>query len=135
MTSARYPLFLRLLAAGLLLVIAGVHFQQYVQFMSHVPWVGVLFLLTAAGGASIAVALLGPDRDVRLLAALGGIGLAAGSLVSLIIALVSSFAGYHEPTLRAAILVAIISEAIAIPVLGALAAAMLRERVTRRAAR
>ncbi len=126
---------LRVLAAALVLVIAGVHFQQYVQFMSHVPWVGVLFLLNAAGGASIAVALLGPDRDVRALAALGGIGLAVGSLVSLVIALTSSFAGYHEPTLRTAILVAIIAEAIAVPVLGALAAATLRERRALRAAR
>ena len=30
-------------AAALLLVVAGVHFQQYVDFMSHVPTVGVLF--------------------------------------------------------------------------------------------
>ena len=119
---------LRWLAAGLVLVIAGVHFQQYVQFMSHVPWVGVLFLLNAAGGAAIAVALLAPEPTVRGLAALGGIGLAAGSLVSIVIALASSFAGYHEPTLRAAILVAVISEAIAIPVLGALAAATFRRR-------
>ena len=124
--SVQLPL--RLLAAGLVLVIAGVHFQQYVQFMSHVPWVGVLFLLNAAGGASIAVALLGFDRDVRALAALGGIGLAAGSLVSIVIALESSFAGYHEPSLRAAIVVAIVSEALAIPVLAVLAAVTVRAR-------
>ena len=119
---------LRVIAALLVLVIAGVHFQQYVQFMSHVPWVGVLFLLNAGGGAAIAVALLGPDRDVRTLAALGGIGLALGSLVSLVIALTSSFAGYHEPTLRTAILIAIIAEAIAVPALTALVVSGLRDR-------
>jgi hypothetical protein len=123
----RTQLTLRLLAALLLLVIAGVHFQQYVQFMSHVPWVGVLFLLNAGGGAAIAVALLGPDRDVRALAALGGIGLALGSLVSLVIALTSSFAGYHEPSLRIAILIAIISEALAVPALAALVVRALRD--------
>ena len=121
-------LSLRLLAAGLVLVIAGVHFQQYVQFMSHVPWVGILFLLNAAGGGAIMVALLGRDRSVRSLAAVGGIGLAAGSLVCLVISLTSSFAGFHEPSLRAAILVAIIAEALALPVLAALAAVSLRGR-------
>ncbi len=126
--SARGQLALRVLAALLVLVIAGVHFQQYVQFMSHVPWVGVLFLLNAGGGAAIAVALLGPDGDVRTLAALGGIGLALGSLVSLVIALTSSFAGYHEPTLRTAILIAIVSEVLALPVLAALVAGALRDR-------
>jgi hypothetical protein len=35
------------------LVVAGVHFQQYVDFMSQVPTVGVLFLLNAAGGAGL----------------------------------------------------------------------------------
>jgi hypothetical protein len=34
---------LRLLTAGLVLVIAGVHFQQYVDFMSRIPTVGVRF--------------------------------------------------------------------------------------------
>jgi hypothetical protein len=126
--SVRASLTLRAIAAALVLVIAGVHFQQYVQFMSHVPWVGVLFLLNAGGGAAIAVALLGPDRDVRTLAALGGIGLALGSLVSLVIALTSSFAGYHEPTLRTAILIAIISEVLALPVLAALVASAVRDR-------
>jgi hypothetical protein len=47
---------LRLLAAALVLVVAGVHFQQYVDFMSQVPTVGVLFLLNAAGGAGLVFA-------------------------------------------------------------------------------
>jgi hypothetical protein len=126
--SDRTQWTLRVIAALLVFVIAGVHFQQYVQFMSHVPWVGVLFLLNAGGGAAIAVALLGPDRDIRTLAALGGIGLALGSLVSLVIARSSSFAGYHEPTLRTAILIAIISEALAVPALAALVVGALRDR-------
>ena len=112
---------LRVLGAALVGVIAGVHFQQYVQFMSHVPTVGVLFLLNAAGGAGLALAILGPDERLRRLSALGGIGLALGSLVCLIIALTSSFAGYSEPSLRAPILIAIIAEALCVPVLAALA--------------
>jgi hypothetical protein len=82
-------------AAVLMLIVGAVHFQQYVDFMSHAPTVGVLFLLNAAGAAGLTLALIGPDREIRTLAALGGIGLAAGSLVCLSISLTSSFLGFH----------------------------------------
>lgn len=108
---------LGLIAAGLVAVIAGVHFEQYVDFMSEVPTVGVLFLLNAAGGAGLTVALLSAERRLRLLAAVGSIGLAAGSLISIAIALSGSLFGYSEPTLRLPILIAILAEAIVIPVL------------------
>jgi hypothetical protein len=107
----------RTIAAVLLLVVAGVHFQQYVSFMSHVPTVGVLFLLNAGGGAGLALALLGRDPELRALAALGGLGLVLGSLVCLVISLVSSFAGFHEPTLRLPIVIALVAEVLAVPVL------------------
>ncbi len=98
-------------------VIAGVHFEQYADFMSEVPTVGVLFLLNAAGGAGLVVALVSAEHRLWLLAAIGSIGLAAGSLVSIAIALSGSFFGYSEPTLRLPILIAIVAEAIVIPVL------------------
>lgn len=107
----------RLLAAGLVLIVAGVHFQQYVDFMSQVPTVGVLFLLNAAGGAGLALALLSRERNLRVLACLGGLGLCLGSLVSIAIALQSSFFGYQEPSLRLPIVIAIVSEAAALLVL------------------
>jgi hypothetical protein len=113
---------LALTAAGLVAVIAGVHFQQYVEFMSEVPTVGVLFLLNAAGGAGLTVALLSGDRLLALSAAVGALGLAVGSLISIAIALAGSFAGYHEPTLRLPIVIAIIAEAASIPTLVLLAA-------------
>jgi hypothetical protein len=106
-----------LLAAGLVAVIAGVHFEQYVDFMSEVPTVGVLFLLNAAGGAGLALALVSAERRLRIVAAVGSIGLAVGSLVSIAIALSGSFFGYTEPTLRVPILIAILAEALVIPVL------------------
>ena len=114
-----------LVAAALVAVIAGVHFEQYVDFMSEVPTVGVLFLLNAAGGAGLACALSSRERQLRLLAAIGAIGLAAGSLVSIAIALSSSFFGYSDPTLRLPIVIAILAEAAAIPVL---IWALVRER-------
>lgn len=107
------------LGAALVLIVAGVHFQQYVDFMSQVPTVGVLFLLNAAGGAGLALALLSSERDLRALAALGALGLCLGSLVSIAIALQSSFFGYQEPSLRLPIVLAIISEVAALPVLAA----------------
>jgi hypothetical protein len=109
---------LGLLAGALVAAIAAVHFQQYVDFMSQVPTVGVLFLLNAAGGAGIAAALVGRDARLRRLAATGAAGLAIGSLVSIVIALQSSFFGYSEPALRFPIVVAIIAEALSLPVLG-----------------
>jgi hypothetical protein len=115
------------LAAALVAVIAGVHFQQYVDFISQVPTVGVLFLLNAAGGAGLAVALLSRDHRLQMLAALGSIGLAAGSLISIAIALGGSFFSYREPTLRFPIILAILAEVAAIPVLG-----MLLRRVRQR---
>jgi hypothetical protein len=111
---------LGLLAAALVAVIAGVHFQQYVDFMSRVPTVGVLFLLNAAGGAGIAAALLSRDIRLRWVAASAAAGLALGSLVSIVIALQGSFFGYAEPTLRFPIVLAIIAEAAVLPVLGLL---------------
>jgi hypothetical protein len=104
-------------AAVLLGIVAGVHFQQYVSFMSEIPTIGTLFVLNAAGGAGLAVALLQSDRTVRILAALGGLGLVVGSLVSIAIALSGHLFGYQEPTLRVPILIAIIAEGLAIPVL------------------
>jgi hypothetical protein len=101
-------------------VIPGVHFQQYVDFMSRVPTVGVLFLLNAAGGAGIAAALLSGDARLRWIAATAAAGLALGSLVSIVIALQGSFFGYAEPTLRFPIVLAIIAEAAVLPVLGLL---------------
>ncbi|HET9720087.1 MAG TPA: hypothetical protein VFP55_08430 [Solirubrobacteraceae bacterium] len=110
-----------LLAATLVAVIAGVHFQQYVDFMSQVPKVGVLFLLNAAGGAGLVFALISRQRPLRILAALGAIGLALGSLISIGIALSGNFLGYSEPTLRLPIVIAIVAEALALPLLARLA--------------
>ncbi len=108
---------LRLLAAGLVAIIAGVHFQQYVDFISEVPTVGVLFLLNAAGGAGLAFALLSGERGLRAVAIIGSLGLASASLISIAIALNGNFLGYQEPTLRLPILIAILAELAAIPVL------------------
>ncbi len=48
-------------AAVLAAVVAAVHLQQYVDFISEVPTVGVRFVLNAAGGAGLAVACACPS--------------------------------------------------------------------------
>jgi hypothetical protein len=73
----------------------------------------------ASHSGGIAAALLSRDARLRRLAA-GAVGLATGSLVSIVIALQSSFFGYQEPTLRFPIVLAIIAEAAVLPVLGLL---------------
>jgi predicted Na+-dependent transporter len=108
---------LRQVGALLMLVIAGVHFQQYVDFMSEVPTVGVLFLLNAAGGTGLVLAMLSGDRLIAFLAMSGSLALAIGSLASIGIALNGSFFGYQEPTLRLPILIAIVAEALLVAVL------------------
>lgn len=117
MGSVRRKPPLRVLAAVLVAIIAGVHFQQYVDFISAVPTVGVLFLLNAAGGAGLVFALLSGERQLRAAAVIGSLGLAVGSLVSIAIALNGNFFGYQEPTLRFPILIAILAEAAVIPAL------------------
>jgi hypothetical protein len=102
-----------------MLVVAGVHFQQYVDFMSEIPTVGVLFLLNAGGGAGLAVALLSREPLLRVLAALGSAGLVVGSLVSIILALNGGVFGYQEPSLRLPIVIAIVAEALVLPFLAA----------------
>jgi len=121
MPSSNSQRSLRLAAAALIAVIAGVHFQQYVDFMSEVPKVGVLFLLNATGGAGLALALMSPERLLRVLAELGAVGLAVGSLISITIALSGNFLGYSEPSLRLPIVIAIVAEVAVIPLLGILA--------------
>lgn len=117
---------IRLLGVVLLAIVAGVHFQQYVDFISRVPTIGVLFLLNAGGGAALAVSLLSGDRTLRVLAGLGGLGLALGSLVSIAIALDASLFGYAEPTLRLPIVIAIVAELAALPALALIVARELR---------
>ncbi len=126
---------LRLLGAALVLVVAGVHFQQYVDFMSQVPTVGVLFLLNAAGGAGLALAMLSPERNLRTLAVLGALGLCIGSLVSIAIALEGQFFGYSEPSLRLPIVIAIVAELTLLPVGGWLLRQQLDRDVAEEAGR
>lgn len=95
----------RLLGAGAVLVVGVVHLQAYGGPYSAVSTIGTLFLLNFAAATAIGVTLLLPlERLARRWATLAvvlttaaGLGLAAVSLVMLIVAEHGVLFGFHEP--------------------------------------
>jgi hypothetical protein len=125
----------RRLGALTLLVVGGVHLQQYLAGYSVVPTIGTLFVLNAIGAAIVAVLLLAPferllderraDLAAILLSALGAM-IAIGALVALFISESQPLFGFMEDGYSTAILIAIASEAITAILLIPVAAANLR---------
>jgi hypothetical protein len=95
----------RLLGALALLSVGAVHLQQYQKLYSAVPTIGPLFLVNFAAATVLGIALLAPlarlagrrGRGLHALAAAGGIGLAAGSFVMLVVAEHRPLFGFREP--------------------------------------
>jgi ribose/xylose/arabinose/galactoside ABC-type transport system permease subunit len=107
---------------GLLIVGVGVvHLEQYVDFISHVPTIGTLFLLNSFAAGAVCLILAGP---FTLVPALAGIGVSVGSLVSILIARYagSGLFDYREPTWRTPIIIAVALEVAAVAVLAVVAA-------------
>lgn len=113
----------RYLGALAVLVTGLDHIEEYAfNGYSTVPTIGPLFLLNFVGAIVIAVGLIAPIRRVTgrytdaVLAvfAVGGIGLAAGSLVGLFVSETSGLFGFVEHGYRPAIVVAIVAEVAAI---------------------
>jgi hypothetical protein len=110
-----------------LLVVGGVHLEQYtVAHFSVIPTIGPLFLVNFIAATSLGLLLLTPirrsARHGRLvfdsLAALAGIGVAAGALGALLISEHRPLLGFMEHGYRLEIVIAITSEAVAIASLG-----------------
>lgn len=111
---------LRWLGALLIIGVGVVHLEQYLDFIKDVPTIGTLFLLNSAAAGAVCLLLAGP---FRLVPALAGIGVSAGSLVSIVIARYadSGLFNYTEPTWRTPIVIAVAFEVAAIVVLGVVA--------------
>ncbi len=115
-TGARY------LGALLLIAIGVVHLEQYFAvYYRVIPVIGPLFAANFAIGLLLGLILLAPlgragqaGHALQLLAALGGIGFAVGTLIGLEISENGTLFGFHEHGYRAAIVISIVVEAAAI---------------------
>jgi hypothetical protein len=119
---------LRYLGAVSIVLVGVVHAQQYYgAYFSVVPTIGTLFLLSFIGSGVVGVVLIAPVRrlgrstgDVILvLAALGAIGIAVGSLASLLISEYTPLFGFMESGYRLAVVLALVFDGLATLFLGA----------------
>lgn len=115
----------RTLGALALLVVGGVHYQQYrYAFYSAIPTIGPLFLANAVAATALGLFLLSPLRapgrlgtTLDQLAALAGLGVAAGALAGLLVSEHTPLFGFSEHGYRFAIVLALASEAVAMVML------------------
>ena len=111
---------LRLLGATAVLVVGGVHLEQY--FGVHfrvVPVIGPLFLLNFIGSVLIGVGLFLPLHRLHPLLALGGIAVGVVSIVFLELSEHGGIFGFQDYGYRTAIVVALAAEAAAAVLLSA----------------
>jgi hypothetical protein len=117
----------RYLGALTLLGVGVDHIEQYyVDSYSAIPTIGALFALNFASATLVTLALVTPFRRVAglwtdavlALLAVGGIGVAAGSLAGLLISEGGGLFGFMEQGYREAIVVSIVLEAATIVLLG-----------------
>jgi hypothetical protein len=138
----------RTLGAVALLVVGGVHYQQYhYGFYSAIPTIGPLFLANFVAATVLGLFLLSPLRapgrlgtTLDRLAALAGVGVAAGAFVGLLVSERTPLFGFSEHGYRFAIVLALVSEAVVVVMLalfliGELRHARLAARVPGPAAR
>jgi hypothetical protein len=109
--SARY------LGAVSILIVGGIHVQQYYDaYFRTVPTIGTLFLLSFVGAGVVGATLLAPVHlagrrvgdAILVLASLGGIGIALGTLVSLIVSEYTPLFGFMESGYRLAIVLTLL---------------------------
>jgi hypothetical protein len=87
------------------LAVGAVHFQQFLSLYSAIPTIGTLFVVNFAAATVIGLALLSPierlagsrGRITVTLVILGGIALAAGSFVLLVVSEHTPLFGFQEP--------------------------------------
>lgn len=117
----------RYLGAASILVVGAIHAQQYYDaYFRVVPTIGTLFLLSFIGAGIVGAVLFAPVRllggrlgDFTLsLAALGAIGIALGTLVSLLISEYMPLFGFMESGYRLAIVLTLIFDGLTTAFLG-----------------
>src|SRR5258705_2038787 len=129
----------RYLGALSLLAVGVDHIEQYyVDYYRAVPTIGTLFLLNFASALVVSVCLVAPVRRVAgrfaervlTLLAIGGIGIAGGTLAGLLISENGGLFGFMEQGYRGAIVLSIAFDVAAVTFLAAFLA--LRAATARR---
>jgi hypothetical protein len=132
----------RYLGAGSLVVVGVIHAQQYYyDYFSVVPTIGTLFLLSFIGSGVVGATLIAPVRRlgrnlgdlILVLAALAGIGIAAGSLVSLMISEYTPLFGFMESGYRLAIKLTLVFDTLTTALLALFVVTLARSRRERAA--
>jgi hypothetical protein len=107
--------------------VGAIHAEQYYEdYFYVVPTIGTLFLLSFVGAAIVGAVLLAPVRllgrrigDLILaVAALGAIGIALGTLVSLLISEYMPLFGFMESGWRLAIILTLVFDGLTTAFLG-----------------
>jgi hypothetical protein len=118
----------RYLGAVSILLVGVVHAQQYYEaYFSVVPTIGTLFLLSFVGSGVVGAVLIAPVRRlgrsvgdlILVVAALGAIGIAVGSLASLVISEYTPLFGFMESGYRLAVVLTLVFDGLATVLLGA----------------
>jgi hypothetical protein len=127
----------RYLGAAALIGVGAVHAQQYYDAGYRViPTIGPLFLLTFISATAVGLTLMAPVERIAgpagpvvlVLAALAGIGMAAGALGALFISESVGLFGFMEFGYRSVIVLSLALEASAVALLGAFLLAAWRLR-------
>jgi hypothetical protein len=127
----------RYLGALSILVVGVIHAQQYYDaYFSFVPTIGTLFLLSFVGSGVVGVTLIAPVRRlgrsigdlILVLAALGAIGIALGSLASLLVSEYRPLFGFMESGYRLAIVLTLVFDSLATVFLGVFVLLVARAR-------
>jgi hypothetical protein len=117
----------RYLGAVSILIVGAVHAQQYYEaYFSVVPTIGTLFLLSFIGAGVVGVTLFAPVQRlggrvgdaVLAVAALGAIGIALATLVSLLVSEYTPLFGFMESGYRLAIVLTLVFDGLTITFLG-----------------
>lgn len=114
---------MRTVGALAILAMGALHLEQYLEAEYRaIPTIGTLFVLNFAGAVAIGLVLLAPTERISAnlgnravgLAALLGLAMAATSIAFLLISEQTPLFGFMEDGYRTPILVALISEAVAV---------------------
>jgi hypothetical protein len=118
----------RYLGAISIFLVGAVHAQQYYDaYFSVVPTIGTLFLLSFVGAGIVGTVLIAPVRllgrvvgdAVLVVAALGAIGIAVGTFVSLVISEYTPLFGFMESGYRMAVVLTLLFDVLTTVFLGA----------------